>query len=632
MFTIADGYELAYVSVAGNSSGNRQPGASFLLSSSGGSMVYYFKRSAPVSVTYTLSYNANGGNGAPSAQRGSSTTGSYTFTIPNTTPTKSGNTFLGWSMNQNATVPSYYPGSRITVTGATTLYAVWEAVQTASYTLRFDANGGNGAPADMTGSNTGTSYTFTIPNTTPTKTGFTFKGWATSQTATEPAYQPNSSIVVSSGVTTLYAVWEAVSTAPVPTESITVSKVFKGLTVDEIPEDFSIEYTAVNKKDSQYSVSKTLTLENFEDFDPDTMTLTWKAPHYYKTGGSDITIKENGNVAGYTYETATSKGSVNNDTHTVTVTYSTLISADTLTLTNTYTPATVTPDKELTGITKTRITSENADTVPADINKSAYNLERKPQIAEKENSLTLLYKITITGNPEAEYIMTDDNADPINGYPWSGKIGASGTVDIYVSQVVSLETAASSTPAVNVAHVAPGAGTGPSDGLDSNTITTRVYGNISVKKTPVRDGRNVAYSVKVINTTGINLSSVTLTDVMDDGLVLDQTNYSVKFRLQDGSWHEPNNCTWDVGTQNLTCTIEDTIEKYAEIELVYYATIRASVPEGTNLGNDVTATARGSAVANEAVVSLDGDNYIANDEIIFIGDDYCTVVAPESAE
>ena len=46
LFEINDGWELAYVAVAANSSGNRQPGASFLLSSSGGSMVYYFEQKA----------------------------------------------------------------------------------------------------------------------------------------------------------------------------------------------------------------------------------------------------------------------------------------------------------------------------------------------------------------------------------------------------------------------------------------------------------------------------------------------------------------------------------------------------------------------------------------------------------
>lgn len=234
LFTIADGYELAYVSIAGNSSGQRQPGSTFLLSSSGGSMVYYFKRSAPVPVTYTLNYNANGGVGAPSAQSGSSTTGNYAFTISSATPTKSGCNFLGWSTNRNASEPSYFAGGRITVTSAsTTLYAVWEeAAPTVSYTLRFDANGGVGAPADVTGSNTGTSYTFTIPGAAPTKDGFTFRGWATSRTAAEPAYQPNSSIVVSAGVTVLYALWEenapARSVTRGPDGSMLLMKQFSG--------------------------------------------------------------------------------------------------------------------------------------------------------------------------------------------------------------------------------------------------------------------------------------------------------------------------------------------------------------------------------------------------------------------
>lgn len=43
-FVLNEGWVIDYVYVGGNSSGQRQPGASFLLSSSGGSMVYYFKK------------------------------------------------------------------------------------------------------------------------------------------------------------------------------------------------------------------------------------------------------------------------------------------------------------------------------------------------------------------------------------------------------------------------------------------------------------------------------------------------------------------------------------------------------------------------------------------------------------
>ncbi len=43
-FTVNPGWVLDYVYVSGNSSGSRSQGSNFYLSSSGGSMVYYFRR------------------------------------------------------------------------------------------------------------------------------------------------------------------------------------------------------------------------------------------------------------------------------------------------------------------------------------------------------------------------------------------------------------------------------------------------------------------------------------------------------------------------------------------------------------------------------------------------------------
>lgn len=83
---------------------------------------------------YTLTYNANGGSGAPSNQTGSNTqvNPSYTFTISSTVPTRAGYEFLGWSTSSSATTASYQPGDTITVTtgGTTTLYAVWKMLNT----------------------------------------------------------------------------------------------------------------------------------------------------------------------------------------------------------------------------------------------------------------------------------------------------------------------------------------------------------------------------------------------------------------------------------------------------------------------------------------------------------------------
>ncbi len=79
------------------------------------------------------------------------------------------------------------------------------------HTLSFDVNGGVGAPASIVASGS-TNATIMIPMTIPTKSGFSFKGWATTDGATTAEYAYNGSIFTPSSIvisedTTLYAVW-----------------------------------------------------------------------------------------------------------------------------------------------------------------------------------------------------------------------------------------------------------------------------------------------------------------------------------------------------------------------------------------------------------------------------------------
>ncbi len=145
-------------------------------------------------MVYTLTYNANGGNGAPSSQ-----TGNTSYTVSSIVPTRSGYNFIGWSTNSNATSASYTPGSAINISQDTTLYAVWSKK---TYTLSYNANGGSGAPASQSGN---TSHT--ISNTKPTRNGYTFLGWATSSSSATPSYAPGDTISINTN-TTLYAIWE----------------------------------------------------------------------------------------------------------------------------------------------------------------------------------------------------------------------------------------------------------------------------------------------------------------------------------------------------------------------------------------------------------------------------------------
>ena len=84
-----------------------------------------------VATTYTLTYNANGGSGAPAKQ-----TGNGNVTISGTSPYRSGYLFLGWTTVKTSTVVNYKPGDTVKLTGDLTLYAVWQKNATPTVAIR----------------------------------------------------------------------------------------------------------------------------------------------------------------------------------------------------------------------------------------------------------------------------------------------------------------------------------------------------------------------------------------------------------------------------------------------------------------------------------------------------------------
>lgn len=122
-----DNNKVDYISWAGSGSNSRSEGGSALLANGKNTAYYYFK-GAPVLLTFTLNYDANGGNGAPASQTYKATSQyekSYTFTISSQTPTREDYTFQGWSTVKGGQV-AYTGGDSITISKDTTLYAVWE--------------------------------------------------------------------------------------------------------------------------------------------------------------------------------------------------------------------------------------------------------------------------------------------------------------------------------------------------------------------------------------------------------------------------------------------------------------------------------------------------------------------------
>ena len=216
-----DNNKVDYISWAGSGSNRRSEGASALLANGKNTAYYYFK-GAPVLLTFTLNYDANGGTGAPASQTYKATSEyekSHTFTISSQAPTRDGYTFAGWADKENAAAAKYFGGERITLTKdnpTKTIYAVWMPV----FELRYDANGGTGAPASQTHTAlapTANKVTFTVPDQAPTKADYTFKGWADSADATEAKYRPDGTIDVQhkDSPKTVYAVWEK-NDSPMP--------------------------------------------------------------------------------------------------------------------------------------------------------------------------------------------------------------------------------------------------------------------------------------------------------------------------------------------------------------------------------------------------------------------------------
>lgn len=163
-----------------------------------------FSVSVPAWTSYIVKYNANGGSGAPSSQ---TKWKDQTLTLSSTKPTRTGYSFLGWSPSSTATSATYAAGGSYTANSAVTLYAIWKAN---TYTVKYNANGGSGAPNSQTKTY---GVTLTLSSTKPTRTNYNFKGWGTSASATTVTYAAGGNYTANAAVT-LYAVWELAYVKP----------------------------------------------------------------------------------------------------------------------------------------------------------------------------------------------------------------------------------------------------------------------------------------------------------------------------------------------------------------------------------------------------------------------------------
>ena len=147
-------------------------------------------------VSYTVTFNANGGDGGTTRSVGE---GAALGTLP--TPTRSGYTFDGW---WTAASGGTQISSSTTVTKAVTYYAHWKPVV---YTVTFNANGGSLESASATRKVENGSKVGDLPK--PTRSGYSCIGWFTAASGGTKI----SKDTVISGNVTYYAHWDTATYA-----------------------------------------------------------------------------------------------------------------------------------------------------------------------------------------------------------------------------------------------------------------------------------------------------------------------------------------------------------------------------------------------------------------------------------
>ncbi len=228
---------------------------------------------------YTITYDANGGTGAPGKQ---TVIGGGSTKLSTTVPKRTGYVFLGWNTSKTATTVKYkagetYPG------GTVTLYAIWKIK---TYTVSFNSNGAGiyDSVAVKHGSKIGN-----LPQ--PVRAGYLFDGW----------FDTNSNeFTLNTTVTsnlTLTARWTKTTCVILPENATTVeSEAFYGVKTNAFvipPKVVSIGSKAFANNNNLYSLivySKSVTpaSDAFDNCPKLTIYGYPNTPIYYYAVAKDI--------------------------------------------------------------------------------------------------------------------------------------------------------------------------------------------------------------------------------------------------------------------------------------------------------------------------------------------------------
>lgn len=163
-----------------------------------------------------VKFNANGGAFADGeTEKLVAATFNEAITAPEGDPVRSGYDFLGWSKNSGATIPAELGTltQEITADSTVVFYAVWK-VETypAENGITFNADGGAFADGETVKRIAATYGEAIAAPAAPTRTGYTFEGWASESGAQTGSHDlGNLTVDLDETTLTYYAAWKAIS-------------------------------------------------------------------------------------------------------------------------------------------------------------------------------------------------------------------------------------------------------------------------------------------------------------------------------------------------------------------------------------------------------------------------------------
>ena len=241
------------------------------------------------------------------------------------------------------------------------------------------------------------------------------------------------------------------------------------------------------------------------------------------------------------------------------------------------TPATPeTPKPSVDGLQKERLT-EAPSGVDLNLNGATVNYENTVVIPV-DGTVTLLYKLTVTGDEGAKFVITDAGATLVgsdcaatqNGDTISGTIPEGGSAIVYVTKTFDADDIESGNLS-NTASVAPGEGSEGPGGSDTETTPATPETpeppeeDLSIEKAvnveagaKVDVGDELTYTITVTNNGESTAEDIVVTDTMWGDSVTEITVGSDTFDVSDGSYTIDSLAPGANWTCTYTYTVQDT--------------------------------------------------------------------------